>query len=216
MVSASAGPELSPSAVLVLHGDRTHAPILVQHIVDASGFESRPHAELRLGLDRLSKTLTPLLKPLNGEVEDRHLHPAGDIHADRIGNHRVVGGEHAANREPVAYMRIGHQRSRHGHWQVARQFDLPQSQRIDIASPLMPRRGWPVGTVEVGLQKCVRKGATNSVVHMRLGIRQHSGNLLRQPIRSSALLEEALNQFKNLGHGIAPRDAELDEFFGFH
>jgi hypothetical protein len=113
-------------------------------------------------------------------------------------------------------MRIGHQRSRHGHRQVARQLDLPQSQRIDVTSPALPRRGRPVGAVEVGLQKRVCKGPANRVVHMRRRIRQHSGNLLRQSVGSSALLQEALNQFENLGHGITARDAELNEFLGFH
>ncbi len=52
-------------------------------------------------------------------LQHRHLHPAGDVDADRVRDDRVVGGQHAADRQAVALVRVGHQRARHRHRQLA-------------------------------------------------------------------------------------------------
>ena len=44
------------------------------------------------------------------QIEHRKLHPAGNIDADRVRNHRVLAGQHAADRQAVADVRIRHQR----------------------------------------------------------------------------------------------------------
>ena len=48
-------------------------------------------------------------------IQYGQLHAAGDVYANRIGNHGVVTSEDATDRQPVTNMRIGHQGSGRRH-----------------------------------------------------------------------------------------------------
>ena len=70
-----------------------------------------------------------------GDIKDGHHHAAGDIHADAIGDDRILGGKHAADREAVSSMRVRHQRSCHRHRQMDRRIRLRGGCRVNIRSP---------------------------------------------------------------------------------
>ena len=71
------------------------------------------------------------------DVQHRHLHAAGDIHAHSVRDHRVFRGQHAADGQAIAHMCIRHQRARHRHRQQTRLLHLHHRLVIQPLAPLM-------------------------------------------------------------------------------
>ena len=156
MVAAAAGAKLRPGAVLVLLGDRADVPIRVQNLMLAAVLERGPDSKARLGLDGPRQAVLVTLQVPGGNIQHRHLHAAGDVHAHRVGNHRVFGGQHPADRETVADVGIGHQGPRHGHWQQAGPFHLHHGLVLQSFAPLavFDRLGaWRWRSVQQGFGK---------------------------------------------------------------
>ena len=117
VVAAAAGAELLVGLVAEPLRDGRHLPIGIEHRMLAklppapwpTAGKRRPHAKPRLALDGCCQPIGLLFQPRGRCVKHAHLHPAGDVNADRVGNHRVVGRQHPADRQAVADMRIGHQ-----------------------------------------------------------------------------------------------------------
>ena len=113
MISAPAGAKLGPGAVFILFRHRADRPIGVQHRVLAAIFKRGTNAEARLCLNGTRKTILLVLQVACGKIEDGHFHAAGDIDADGIRNDGIVRGQHAADGQAIAHVRIRHQGSRH-------------------------------------------------------------------------------------------------------
>src|SRR5262249_16774182 len=67
-------------------------------------------------------------------------HPAGDVDADRVRNHRVVRRQHAADRQAISEVGVGHQGAPHRDRELARVLDLAYGLRLEVGAPL------PVGS----------------------------------------------------------------------
>src|ERR1035441_7382200 len=113
MIAAAAGTKLRPSPVFVLFSNRADIPIRTQHFVLTAVLEAGAHTKARLRLNRPGE---PILVPFQfacGNIKHGHFHAASDIDAHRIRNHRVLGSQHPANRQPVTNVGIRHEGSRH-------------------------------------------------------------------------------------------------------
>ena len=139
VVSAPGRAELLPRAVLHVTGDSGDAPVLVHDVVLSLSTEAGPDPEARLPLDRAGELVgaARFVELRDGEVEHRHLHPAGDVDPDRVRDHRVPRGQHSADREAVALVGVGHQRPAHRDRQLAGVFHLFDGARLEVASPLL-------------------------------------------------------------------------------
>lgn len=73
--------------------------------------ESRTDPESRPLLDCVGKSLRLAGDRLGGEVEHGHLDSAGDIDTDGVGDDGIVGRQDAPDRESVAEVGIGHERT---------------------------------------------------------------------------------------------------------
>ena len=62
----------------------------------------RADAELRLAQERALQPLRVAVDRVGRQVEHRELHAAGDVDADGVRDHRALGRQHAADRQPVA------------------------------------------------------------------------------------------------------------------
>ncbi len=141
VVAAAARAELRPRAVLQTGRDARHVPVLVHHGVLAPAAERRPDTEARLALERRDQFARLRLEVGDRALEHRHLHPARDVDADRIRDHGVVGRQHAADRQAVALVRVGHQRARHRHRQLAGVPHLLQRPLLEPLPEDLARRG---------------------------------------------------------------------------
>ena len=153
MVTAAAGAQLRPGAVLVLFGDRANVPIGIQHLVLPAVLEAGPHAKARLGLDGPGEAFGMPFQFADRDIQHRHLHAAGDIHADGIWNDRVLGGQHAADRQAVAHVRVGHESAGDCDRQQAGPFHLHHGLVFQPFAPLaiFDRFG-------AGRRRCVHNG----------------------------------------------------------
>ncbi len=136
MVSASARAELRPRAIFVLFRDRADRPIRVQHFMRAALLEIRADAETRLRLDGAREAILFVFQIAQRNIQHRHLHAAGDVHADGVGNHRVLRGQHAADGQAIADVRVRHERARDRHRQQTRLFHLHHRVVFETFAPL--------------------------------------------------------------------------------
>ncbi len=136
VVSAAAGPKLRPCSVLVLRGNWAHGPIGIQDRVLATILERGANPETRLGLNRSREPILVPFQILHRNIEHRHFHTAGDVHADRIRNHRVFRCQHSANGQAIANMRVRHEGSAHGHRQQTGSFHLHHGLVFEPFAPL--------------------------------------------------------------------------------
>lgn len=102
--------------------------------------ERRTDAKARLALDRFRQPGLIGLERRERKIEHGHLHPARDVDADRVGNHRVVGGKDAADRQPVANVRVGHQRAGDRDRQLAGVLQLLDGVGLEAVTPDLVRR----------------------------------------------------------------------------
>jgi hypothetical protein len=113
MIAAPARAELRPGAIFHPGRDIRHLPVGVHHVVLPSRLERRAHPEACLALERSGQTRLLVHQGPHRQVQHRHFHPARDIDADGVRDHRFTRGQDAADRQPIPHVRIGHQRARH-------------------------------------------------------------------------------------------------------
>jgi hypothetical protein len=133
-------PSWGPGPILEARREACDPPIRIHHVVLPTGPERGAHPELGLALEGPREPRLIVGQRTDGQVEHGHFHPAGDVNADRVWNDRVVRGEHATDREPVANVRVGHQSARRRHRQRARVSHLLQSTRLQVVTPDPVRR----------------------------------------------------------------------------
>ena len=110
-----------PGFVLVFARDARHPPVPVHDRVVLPLLVHRADAKARSALDGPLEEieLQPIGQRPGRHVENGKLHPAGDIDADGVRHHRILQRQHAADRQAVADVGVGHQRGRSGHRQRA-------------------------------------------------------------------------------------------------
>ncbi len=79
--------------------------------------ERSSDAEAGLRLDGAGEPVLLLVQVAHRNVEHGHFHATGDVHANGVGDDRVIRRQHAADGQAVAHMRVRHQRARHRHRQ---------------------------------------------------------------------------------------------------
>ena len=84
----------------------------------------------------LDQPVLIVLQKTDRQIEHRHMHPAGNVHPDRIGNDRVVRCQHAADRQAIPDMGIRHQGADDRYRQTAGILHLDNGLRIMICTPL--------------------------------------------------------------------------------
>ena len=137
VIAAAAGAELRPCLVPVRLRDRADAPIRVHDLVLAAAAERGANAEARLGFDGLREPVLRVSQLAQGQIEHRHFHAAGDIHADGKRNDRVVCRQHAANRQAVADVGVRHERACDRHGQPAGPLHLSDGLGVKVFAPLL-------------------------------------------------------------------------------
>jgi len=135
VIAAAARAELSPGAVLHPRGHSRHPPVGVHDLVLTASLKRRAHPEARLALDRAREPVLTGCERADRQVEDGELHAARDVDADGVRNHRILGGEHAPDREPVAHVRIRHERASDGDGELARVLELIDRGRLEVGAP---------------------------------------------------------------------------------
>ena len=119
VVAASARAELCPRAVLQPGRHLRRAPVVVHHRVLATTLEAGANPKPGFSLQRSRQFRLPGNEVVDRPIDDRHLHAARDVHAHRVGDHGVVGGKDATDRQSVALVRVGHQRGGHRNGELA-------------------------------------------------------------------------------------------------
>ena len=215
VVPAAAGAELRPGTVLVLLRDRADRPIGVEHLVFATLFERRTDPETRFRLDRARETVLPPVQVIQADVEHGHLHAAGDVHADRVRDHRVLRGQHAADRQTVTDMRIGHERARDRNRQQTRLLHLHDRLGFQPFAPLAilhwlgPRRR---GRSEQRSGKL----APQRVGSERRRIIDNGFHFVLDPHLVSAAEDKLADEIRSAPHGFSQRHAQAKEVFRVH
>ena len=215
MISAAARAELRPRPVLVLFRHPADRPIRVHHLVLAAVLEVCAHAEARL---RLDGTCEPVLLPFqvaHRNVQHRHLHAAGDVHADGVRNHRVFRRQHAADGQAIANVRIRHQRARHRHRQQTRLLHLHHRVVFEPFAPLAILHRFSARRRR-GLEQRFRKLAAQRVVHERRRIGNNGLHLLVQPRFVAAAEDELGNKIRPAPRGFTQRHAESEKILCVH
>ena len=177
--------------------------------------EVRADAETRLVLNGLDEPFAPAVQLAHGQVEHGHLHAAGNVHADGVGDDRVVGGQHAADGQTIADVRVRHQRARDRHGELARASHLVDGLGFESFAPLPPRgRGLLEGAI--GLEQRLGKLAAQ-LVGREVARRAHDGlDLGGQLQLVTAFEDEVRDEGDAAAGGFAGWDPEGDKIFGVH
>ena len=141
MIAAAAGAELRRGLVAETLRDGADRPVGVHHRMGAAMFEFRADAEARLGFNGADEIRFVAAKVIERQIEDGEFDAAGDVHADGVGDDGVVGGEHAADGQPVADVGIGHERGGDGDGQLAGVLHLLERVGVQVRAPLAIRDG---------------------------------------------------------------------------
>ena len=143
VVAAAARAELRPGLILQAGHHGSDAPVLVHNRVLPArpGAKGRAHAEAGLPLKGLDERLLSALQGRDGPVQHGQAHPAGDVHPHGVGDHRVSGGQHAADGQAVALVGVGHEGAGHRHRQRAGVGHLAEGARLDVLAPALPGGG---------------------------------------------------------------------------
>jgi hypothetical protein len=212
VIAAAAGAKLRPGALFILFCNRADRPIFVHdRMLPSLLVETRANAESRLGFNGLDQRVRLSIEFARRPIEHRHLHAASDVHADRIRNHSAFNGQHAADRQPITDMRVGHERALHGNRQKARAFHLHDSFVLEILAPLFVGDRL-VARRRRSFEERTREFAAEIVFRERSWIGQHRFQLAFQFILLSAE-DEFGNKRDSVAHWLAQRDAEFDEIF---
>src|SRR5207247_13066 len=111
VISAAAGAELVARFLEDLFRHLRDVPILVQNIMLKRLAKRRAGSEKRLAAKRVNQLIVQPLHLIGRDVEDRELHPAGDIDADGIRNDRILGSKDTTNWKAVTLMCVRHERA---------------------------------------------------------------------------------------------------------
>ena len=182
VVAAATGAELAPRLVFQTSGQRRDRPVLVHHLVLTTFLEGRSDAEAGLALDRLDQFSGITIEGVHRQVQHGHLHATSDVDTDRVGDDRVLRGQHAADRQTVAAMGIGHQGTANGDRQLASVLQLLDRCRFEVVSPLAVGGRIGAGHVGAGARSSWRPGPRRA---RRTG-RRRERNRERQRGRGSA------------------------------
>ena len=132
--------------------------------------------EKRLAIQRVDQRVVQSLQLIGRDVIDAELHPAGDVHADRVGNDRVLRRQNAADGQAISLMRIGHQRAADRYGKSHRRCHLIERALFQSLAPDSIRRGSipldPVGAIAF-LDQFRGEIAEEGVGCERLGLRQN-------------------------------------------
>ena len=215
MVAAAAGAELRPGAVLVLFGDRAYLPIRIHHLVVAAVLESGAHAKAGFRFNRAGQAFRMPLQLTDGDIQHRHLHAAGDIHADCVWNNGVLGRQHAANRQAVAHVCVRHEGTGHCHGQQAGFLHLHHRLVFQSFAPLAV-----FDRLSARRRRSVHNGFGQFLAHRvfckksRIG---HNGfQFLLQLGFVSTAEDELRNEIGRPPGGLTQRDSETNKIFSVH
>ena len=136
MIAAAAGAELRGGLVAKTLRDGADGPVGVHHRMGAAMFEFRADAEARLGFNGADEIGFAAAKAIERQIEHGQFDAAGDVHADGVGDDGVVGGEHAADGQPVADVGVGHERGGDGDGQLAGVLHLLERVGVQVRAPL--------------------------------------------------------------------------------
>ncbi len=182
--------------------------------------EVRADAEPRLRLDGLGEALGLPVEHGEGQVQHRHLHAAGDIDADGVGDDGVAGGEDAADGQAVAPVRVGHEGAAHGHGQLARVDELLHRLGLEISAPLAERRVVGAGLVArpgvLSRQQKVRERSEIGIVAMRGGVGRQRPHSFPDGLDGHAPPPRGADELHGQTDRLARRDADVSQFLGFH
>src|SRR5438046_3127642 len=98
MIARPARAKLPPRTVLSFARNSRHIPVAVHYRVRLRWPMLHTDAKPRSAVNRLLVSIEVRRQRLDRVVEYGKLHSASDVHADRIGNDRVVARQYAANR----------------------------------------------------------------------------------------------------------------------
>jgi hypothetical protein len=195
-------------------GDRGHSPVGVQHLVVGGPLERRAHAERRLALDGVGQALRAARELRHRDVEHRQAHAACDVDAHRVRDHRLLGGEHAADGQAVAGVGVGHEGTAHRHRQARRVAHLADGGVGDVDAPPLPRRRGLA--LDEGAFDLAHDGAGHlaqlRIVHECGRVGGHPGETLTH-VRSPA---SAPQRPQRQAHGGALRDPQADDVPPLH
>ena len=215
MISTAARAKLRPGLVLILRGDGADRPIRVHHLVFAALSKVRADAEARLRLDGPREPIRPSFQVAHRNVQHCHLHAARDIHANGVRDDCVLGGQHAADRQAIAHVRVRHQRPRHRHRQQARLLHLHHRLVFETLAPLPifyrfgARWRW---RIEQGLCEL----AAQRVIHERRRIGQNSLHLLLQARPIAPAEDKLTNKIRRAPGRFTQRHAQPEKIFRIH
>ncbi len=141
VVAGAARAELIRRAVAQAGRQRRERPALVLHgrvIGPLAQLGAGP--ELRLLEQRLLQ-VRAVVERGRVQVEHRQLHPARDVHPDGVRDHGALGLQHAADRQPVATVRVRHQRAAQRAREPQRVAHLVERAGVGVAAVVGERRG---------------------------------------------------------------------------
>ena len=215
MISAPAGAELRPRAVLVLLRDGADRPIRVQHVMRAAFLEARADAKARFRFDGAGQAVLLLLQIAQRNVQHRHFHAAGNVHADGVRNHGVFRGQHAADGQAVANVRIRHERSRDGDRQQTGFLHLHHRLVFKPFAPLPVFHRLRARRRRRSKQR-LREFTAQRVARISRRIGDNGGDFLMQPRLVAAAEDEFGNKIRRPPRGLAERNAQSEKIFGVH
>ena len=136
--------------------------------------------EARASQDRLFQEIAPGVEGIHWHVKNRQLHAAGDVDSHRIRNHRILTSQHAANRQTVANMRIGHQRRANGARHSTSLTHLRVGPLVNVFAPSGILDGLG-GRFYVHGEKVSRQIAPHGILQKSLRTLQHTTDQLLRP-----------------------------------
>ena len=175
----------------------------------------RAHAKARLRFDGAGQAVLLPFQFAHRNIQHGHLHAAGDIHADRVRNHRVLGRQHAANGQTVADVRVRHERARHRDRQQARLLHLHHRLVLQTFAPLTI-----FDRFSARRRRRIDNGFGEFLAHRILGkqsrIRNDRFHFLFEPGFVAAAENELRNEIRRAPRGFTQRNAESNKIFGVH
>ena len=169
---------------------------------------------------RLGEAIPAAIQRLGRQVEHRELHAARDVDADGVGDDRVVGGQHAADRQPVALVRVGHESPRHGDRQAAGVVHLLQRRGLDVGAPDPVADRVAAGcerAASLGLPvEGLRQGREVQVLEVLAGVGDHRADARADLAGTGAGCGEAGGAGERGLDRRPPRHAQRDDLLGLH
>ncbi len=183
----------------------------------AAVLEISAHAEARFRLDGAREPVLLLLQVAHRDVQHRHLHAAGDVHADGVRNHRILRGQHAADGQAVTDVCVRHERARDRHRQQTRLLHLHHRVVFEMFAPLpiFHRLGARLAGGAY-VEQCLGKLTAQWVIDECRRIGHNGRDLLVQPRFVAAAEDELGHKIRRPAGGFTQRHAESEKIFGVH